>query len=60
MDETPVWLDMVSSTTVSTVGAKNVPLKTSGHGKVRISVYITMKGDGTKLKTSIVFAGVKR
>ena len=60
MDETPVWNDMVSSTTVDKTGSKDVPLKTTGHEKVRVSVCLAAKGDGTKLKPFVVFAGAKR
>lgn len=60
MDETPVWNDMVSSTTVARTGEKDIPLKTTGHEKVRVSVCLAAKGDGTKLKPFIVFVGAKR
>ena len=60
MDETPVWKDMVSSTTVDKTGSKVVPLKTTGHEKVRVSVCIAAEDDGTKLKPFVVFAGAKR
>ena len=33
MDETAVWHDMLSNTTVTNKGAKSVVLKTSGHEK---------------------------
>ena len=33
MDETPVWSDMVSETTVNTTGKKTITLKTTGHEK---------------------------
>lgn len=59
MDETPVWLDMVSSTTVSKVGVRDVPPKTSNHEKICASVCIAMKGDSTNLKLFIAFAGAK-
>ena len=59
MDETPVWNDMVSSTTVDKTGSKDVPLKTTGHEKVRVSVCLAAKGDGTKLKPFEVFVGAK-
>ena len=55
MDETPVWLDVVSSTTVDEVGAKDIPLKTSGHVNVCVSVCNTIKEDSTKLKPFILF-----
>ena len=60
MDETPVWADMVSSTTVNKTGQKEVMLKTTGHEKVRVSVCLAAEADGSKLKPFIVFAGAKR
>ena len=60
MDETAVWSDMVSATTVNKTGAKDVPLKSTGREKVRVSVCLTAKADGKKLKPFIVFAGAKR
>ena len=59
MDETPIWSDMVSSTTVDLSGTKGVPLKTTGHEKVKVSVCLAARGDGTKLKLFVVFAGAK-
>ena len=35
MDETPVWLEPVGTTTVEMKCAKQVPIKTTGHEKVR-------------------------
>ena len=43
MDETPVWNDMVSNTTVKSIGARDVPMKSTGHDKVRLSVCLTEK-----------------
>ena len=60
MDETAVWADMVSRTTVDKVGAREICLKTTGHEKVRISVCLSAKADGTKLKPFVVFGGAKR
>ena len=59
MDEIPVWNDTVSSTTVNKSGTKDVPPKKTGHEKVRVSVCLAARGDGTKLKPFVVFAGVK-
>ena len=36
MDETPIWTDMVTETTIDTIGAKTVILKTTGHEKSRV------------------------
>ena len=60
MDETAVWNDMVSETTVEATGAKDVPMKSTGHEKVRISVCLAAKLDRIKWKPFIVFRGAKR
>ena len=60
MDETAVWADMVANTTVDDIGTRSVSLKTTGHEKVRVSVCLSAKADGTKLKPMIVFGGAKR
>ena len=60
MDKTPVWNDMVSNTTVESTGARDVPMKSTGHDKVRVSVCLTGKGNGMKCKPFIIFAGAKR
>ena len=60
MDETAVWQDMLSTTTVNTIGEKTIRMKTTGHEKSKVSVCLAAKGDGTKLKPFIVFPGAKR
>ena len=60
MDETPVWNDMVSNTTVEKTGSQEVNMKSTGHDKVRVSVCLAGKADGTRLKPFIVFKGAKR
>ena len=60
MDETAVWQDMLSSTTVDNVEEKSIRLKTTGHEKSKVSVCLAAKADGTKLKPFIVFPGAKR
>ena len=59
-DETAVWNSMISETIVEATGAKNVPMKSTGHEKVRVSVSLAAKLDGTKLKPFIVFGAAKR
>ena len=39
---------------------KSIRLKTSGHEKSKVSVCLTAKADGTKLKPFIVFPGAKK
>ena len=51
---------MVSSTTVDKTGSKDIPLKMAGHEKVKVSVCLATKGDGSKLKSFVVFAQAKR
>ena len=60
MDETPVWCDMISETTVDKSGIKTVTLKTTGQEKSRVSVVLAAKADGTKLKPMVVFKGANR
>ena len=60
MDETAVWADMTSETTVESKGARTVCLKTTGHEKVKVSVCLAAKADGSKMKPMIVFGGGKR
>ena len=60
MNETAIWFDMVGNMTVDTTGTKYVPFKSTGNEKVRVSVCLTAKADGTKLKPFTVFQGAKR
>jgi hypothetical protein len=57
MDETAIWVDMPGSTAVEVVGAKSVPLKTTGHEKERVTVCLAAMADGRKLPPMIVFKG---
>ena len=47
MDETPVWSDMVSQTTVNRVGKRTITMKTTGHEKCRVSDCLAEKVEGT-------------
>ena len=60
MDETAVWQDMLSNTTVDSIGHNTIAMKTTGHEKTKVSVCLTAKADGTKLKPFIFFPGAKR
>ena len=57
MDETAVWQDMLSNINVDSIGKNTINMKTSGHEKTKVSVCLTAKADGTKLKPFIVFPG---
>ena len=51
---------MVSSTTVDKTRSEDVPLKTTGHYTIRVSVCLAAKGDGSKLKSFAVSGRAKR
>ena len=60
MDKTAVWNDMVSEAIVEATRAKDVPMKSTRHEKVSVSVCLAAKLDGTKLKPFTVVGAVKR
>ena len=60
IDKTAVQNDMVSNTTVEITGSKDLPMKSTGHDKVHVSVCSTGKTNGSKCKPFIVFKGAKR
>lgn len=59
MDETPIWLDMPSATTVNEAGASSVTIRSTGREKDRVTVCLAGKANGHKLKPFIVFKGGK-
>ena len=61
MDEmqTPLWMDMPGDTTVERQGTKSVPVRTTGHEKVRFTVVLAAMASGKKLKLFVVFKGVR-
>ena len=54
MYETPVYLDMVSDTTIDFLGAENVSIETDGREKYRISVLLVICANGWKLPPLVV------
>ena len=59
MDDTAVWLDMISGKTVD-VCTRPIRMKTTGNEKSKVSVCLTANADGKGLKPFIVFTGEKR
>ena len=59
MDETPVYIDMVSSTTMDFIGSKNMDGMMTGYEKSRFTVAITISATGNMLKTYVIFKGLK-
>ena len=60
IEETSVWNDMVSNTAINKQGARSVCLKTTGHEKCMVSIWLAAKADGTKFKPFVVFCATKR
>lgn len=54
-DETPVWFDMPSSTTIAERGAKEVKLTSTGNGDSRFTVMLACMADGTKQLPFVIF-----
>ena len=47
---------MVTGTTVESVEEKEIPMKTRGHEKVKVSVCLAATGNGAKMKPFIAFS----
>ncbi|KAL1444446.1 hypothetical protein MTO96_029867 [Rhipicephalus appendiculatus] len=54
-DETPVWFDMPSSTTITQRGAKDVKLLPTGNEHSRFTVMLACTADGRKLPPFVIF-----
>ena len=57
MDETAIWSDMPSPTTIAPIGSKSIPLLSTGHEKQRTTVALTALANGQKLPPYIIFKG---
>lgn len=53
-DQTPVFFDMPTNTTVADKGAKSVVVKTTGNEKNRITVMLSVLADGRKLSPYVI------
>ena len=53
-DETAVYLDYSSSLTLENKGVREVPVKTSGHDKLDVTVMLTARSDGFKCRPYIL------
>ena len=60
MDETLVWKDMVSVTTIDATDEKSITMKSTGHEKFCVLVCLAAKADGTKFKPMVVFKSAVR
>ena len=55
MGEAAISSDMVGNVMVDTTGTKDVPLKSTGNKKVKVTVCWTAKAGGIKLKPFMYF-----
>ena len=60
MDETPIYFDIPSNTTLDFTGVKTVTSKTTGYEKFRFTVAPTILSTGNYLNTLVVFRGLKK
>ena len=58
MDQTAVWFEMKSSTTVDLTGARTVSIRDSGSNTKRCTVCLAVAADGTKLPPFVIFKGM--
>lgn len=54
-----MWLDMPGETTVSRTGKRTITICTTGQNKDRFTVILAAMADGRKLKTYVVFMGIR-
>lgn len=60
MDEVPVYMDMVPTSTLHFKGDSDVQMNNSGHSKDRFTVALTCTAAGTMLKAYVLFKNLKR
>lgn len=59
MDETPVYIDMMSSRTISFQGEKSVEVTGTGHAKTRFTVVLLVSASGRVFKSMVIIKGRK-
>ena len=57
MDETPCNLEMGFYTTIDFIGKKSIEIETFGREQYRITIILTIAGDGTKLPPFVILKG---
>ena len=55
--KTACWFEIPSDTTVSLLGERSVPVKTTGHEKDHYTVILIAQASGKKMKPFVVFNG---
>lgn len=59
MDETPVYVDMMATRTISFTGEKNTEAHSTGHNKTRLTVVLAITASGKFLKTMVILKNLK-
>ena len=57
MDETPCNLEMGFDNTIDFIGKKSIEIETFGREQYRITIILTIEGDGTKLPPFVILKG---
>ena len=60
MDETPIYINMMCSRTISFKGEKNTEAHTTGHQRTKITVVIAISLAGEMLRTFVILKGLKK
>ena len=55
LDESTIQFDMLSNQTVTAIGTKTVKIRTTGKEKNCLTVILACAGDGSKLKSLVIF-----
>jgi hypothetical protein len=54
MDETAIWMNYSGDRTLDFKGNKSIPIKTFGNENLRLTMVLTVRGDGKKIKPYIL------
>ena len=57
MDETPCFLEMGFDTTIDFICKKSIEIETNGRSKYRVTIILSLAGDGTKLPPFVILKG---
>ena len=57
MDETPLFMNMNSTKTITKIGLKEVNINTRGKERVHVTAILWIIADGAKLPPMLVFKG---
>ena len=55
IDETPIYFEIPEQTIIELKGTKNVKISTFGNNKSRVSVILSIAGNGEKLAPMMIF-----